>query len=308
MIYISNWHTSYSELLSKVFKKAIIFRKWDFDQRDFPKNFRHLSLFKVILKIKRSDILICNKAIYDLPVIIFALLKKAKIVIVLHGEITRASSGFKLKIKTIFYKILSLVLIDKERSFVCIQNSVRKSFGFKDAHVIQPFLKLREKSEINLQRAVVVANNISRDHFDKEFLIYIHQNIAPITIIGRDNSELQEKYPFNFCVPKNKTEFLNEIKKGGICINCLIYPEASYNLGILDCISVGMPIISIYRENILFNKGSFILEKNAKSLKELNKNIFDETTLNKKIEILRNKAKSEFGFSDFKKKWVYVIQ
>ena len=37
MIYISNWHTSYSELLSKVFKKFIIFRKWDFDQRDFPK-------------------------------------------------------------------------------------------------------------------------------------------------------------------------------------------------------------------------------------------------------------------------------
>ena len=101
---------------------------------------------------------------------------------------------------------------------------------------------------------------------------------------------------------------MTELKKGGICINCLIYPEASYNLGILDCISVGMPIISIYRENILFNKGSFILEKNVQSLKELNKNVFDETILNQKVEILRNKARSEFGFSNFKKKWVYAIQ
>ena len=78
MIYISNWHTSYSELLSKVFNKACIFREWDFDQRNFPNNFKKISFFNVFLKIKKGDTLIANRAIYDLPIIIFAIFRKSK--------------------------------------------------------------------------------------------------------------------------------------------------------------------------------------------------------------------------------------
>ena len=71
--------------------------------------------------IKKGDTLIANKAIYDLPIIIFAMFRRVNIVIVLHGEINRASSGLKLKIKKLFYQILCFSLPNKERSFVCIQ-------------------------------------------------------------------------------------------------------------------------------------------------------------------------------------------
>ena len=308
MIYISNWHTSYSELLSKVFNKACIFREWDFDQRNFPNNFKKISLFNVFLKIKKGDTLIANRAIYDLPIIIFAIFRKSKIIIVLHGEISRASSGLKLKLKKVFYKFLCFLLPNKERSFVCIQDSVRASFDFKKAYVIQPFVEIREKLEINTSRAVFVANKLSRDHFDKSFLFFIHKNIAPLTIIGRDNNDLKEKYPFNFVTPSNKNEFFQELRKGGISINCLVYPEASYNLGVLDCISFGMPLISIYRDDLLFKDGSLILEKNSDSLEELKRNLLDKELLNSKIDKIRDKAKIEFSISKFNNNWLNAIK
>ena len=84
MIFISNWHTSYSELLSKVFRKAYIFREWDYDQRNFPDNFKKLSLLNVFFKMKKGDNFIANRAIYDLPIIIFAIFRKVNIIVVLH--------------------------------------------------------------------------------------------------------------------------------------------------------------------------------------------------------------------------------
>ena len=308
MIYISNWHTSYSELLSKVFIKANIFREWDFDQRNFPDNFKHFSLLNVFLTIKKGDTLIANKAIYDLPIIIFAMFRRVNIVIVLHGEINRASSGLKLKIKKLFYQLLCFSLPNKERSFVCIQESVRDSFKFKNAYVIQPFVKLRQISEIDITRSVVVANKLSRFHFDKEFLLLVHRNIAPLTVIGRDNNNLKGKYPFKFITPSKKSEFFLELDKGGICINCLVYPEASYNLGILDCIAVGMPLISIYRDDLVFRDGSLLLENNSNSLKVINRKLLQKEFLKKNIKKLRDKASIEFGLSKFRDNWLNAIK
>ena len=308
MIYISNWHTTYSELLSKVFKNAIVFRKWDLDQRDFPKNFKKMSIFFILFKIKKGDTLISNKAIYDLPIIFLAILKKINIKVVLHGEISRASKGIKLKIKRKFYNFLCKILPSKEKSFISIQNAVRKSYGFKNSHVIQPYVELKEKSIINLNRSVLVANNISRAHFNKDFLNYVHQNIAPLTVIGRDNAVMKESYSFNFVVPDCKNEFFNELNKGGIAVNCLMPPEASYNLGLLDCIAVGMPIISIYRQDLFFKDGSFTLNNNSKSLQEIKKNLNNKDLIENKIKILRDKAKEEFNFNKFANNWLDAIK
>ena len=308
MIYISNWHTSYSELLSKVFKKAIIFRKWDFDQRDFPENFEQISLTKVFLKLKKGDTLILNKAIDDLPIIILALLKKVKVVIVLHGEITRNSSGIRLLFKRVFYDILRTILPAGDSSFVCIQKSVKDSFKFRNSNVIQPFAVLKEKSPINLNRSVVVGNNISRKHFNKDFLNYINKNIAPLTVIGRDNKSLTEKYPFNFITPNNKKEFNAELKKGGLAINCLMSPEASYNLGILDCIIVGMPLISIYREDLIFKEGSILINEKFNSYEKVIENLNNKSFIEKKIKILREIVEKEFSFEKFARNWENAIK
>ncbi len=308
MIYISNWHTTYSELLSKVFKKATIFRKWDYDQRNFPRNFQKISFLALLFKIKKGDILISNKPIYDLPIIFLALLKKIKIKVVLHGEISRASTGFRLILKRKFYNLLLYLLPSKEKSFVSIQNSVRRSYGFKNSHVIQPYVELKEKIVINLNRSVLVANNLSRNHFDKDFLNYVHKNIAPLTVIGRDNTNMMEIYPFNFVTPTSKNEFFFELKKGGIAINCLLPPEASYNLGLLDCISIGMPIVSIFRDDSIFKEGSFTLKNNTKSLQAIRENLKNKNLIEKKIAILRDKANEEFNFNKFANNWLDAIK
>ena len=141
-----------------------------------------------------------------------------------------------------------------------------------------------------------------------KIFITVHSNIAPLTVIGRENNNIKEKYPFKFITPSKKSEFFLELDKGGICINCLVYPEASYNLGILDCIAVGMPLISIYRDDLVFRDGSLLLENNSNSLKVIKRNLLQKEFLKKNIKNLRDKASIEFGFSKFRDNWLNAIK
>ena len=86
----------------------------------------------------------------------------------MYGEISIPSS-LKLKLKKVFYKFLCFLPIKKDPLFVF-------KIQFEDhlilkANVIQPFVELRKKIEINTPGSFV-ANKLSRDHFDKSFFIF----------------------------------------------------------------------------------------------------------------------------------------
>lgn len=250
MIYVTNWHTPYTIMLSKIFESMIVCGDWDYDQRDLPEGCDLISFSDIPYdKIMADDIFIFNHAPSDLISILRTFLfTRAKMVLVVHGELNRVGNNvIKRFVKKVFYRGLGALFV-KRGGVVCIQEKVKKSYGFSQSAVsIEPFYAdpgVANEFKKN-DRFVLVANSFRREHFNKSVPKAIKNLGFDVDLIGRDNDDFKDD--FNLITPSNQSEYFAELSKGGVFLNVLTPPEAPYNLSLLDAIGVGLPIVEVSR-------------------------------------------------------------
>lgn len=299
-------------MLAQVFDEFYVLNGWDFDQRELPKNVALIRKINALRLIIRSRVtFISNKFFSDILLIVLLRIFGAKILVVIHGQASRGSSPARSLLKVYLYHFIILLLLIPKKNVICIQNRVKDSFRFKEAHVIEPYSAIKSpvkayQLDKSILRCIVVANNLSRDHFDKDFLLKVHYQVGAVTILGRDNTSLKNRYPFEFLEAVNEYEYFELLQKADIAVNCLKNPEAPYNLGVLDCISISLPLISVYRPDLIFDcKAAFIPELSG--FDDVCKGIKDISIVEQKIMTSHNILKTNFGFTSFKHKWETAV-
>lgn len=307
---MTNWHTPYTCLMSELPLKLHCIGEWNYRQRDKPANVINISLTRAFFLLFQNSIVVSHRPAADFLLIIVSRILRNRVILVLHGQKSRSSNGIRLLTKEIFYRLLPRLMFIRARDIVGIQQEVIKSFGYFDATVINPWCLSPPPCKPELKvptRCVVVANDLSRNHFDKDYLLKLHNSILPVSVIGRNSDRVKDLYPFKFIETASYADYLDELDKGGFAVNCLLKPEAPYNLGLLECLSAGMPLISVFRDDLVFlSDSAFIMS--GEDLQTLKYETSDVLLIEAKLKQLKKVVDSSFSRSRFIKSWTSLLK
>jgi len=302
-ILVSNHHTSYTYLLALVLDGFDVFGNWDFDQRPFPNN--TCAIDGNDLDASSYDLFISNNALLDIRLITLRMFWRVPTLIVIHGELARGCETSLLRkyIKLVFYKALNF---SKNNTLICIQESVKESFGLKSAEVITPGIagdKFVRENKNN--KILLVGNNIMRAQFCKKTLRALDQSDLDFTIVGRNNSSAHTVLPStNFLETNNYHEFQSTLSKFQYILNVLLPPEAPYNLGVLEGVKSGLIPLQLIRKDQLFDSSNSII---FEGMDDLFRSLKNPKTASLRVNS-EAFVEKHFCIANFKEKWRAVIE
>jgi hypothetical protein len=253
-IFTFDRHPAYLHLLSYVDADFLIQGGWETDTRPHPNNVSFINKSDIDWALNQSDVWLSHLIHPDL----YFFLKRAfsgswpeKIVQIMHGRAERVGhieSILKRKVykvgKQATIPLLREVGKQRPTEFVFISEFVSQSWNLS-GEVIYPgsVINTDSSNEARSPPALVVGNNLDRDHFDEETLEYIIQN-EEVAVCGA-NPAYQPGY-----VSWSK---LTELYQNSLCyLNLLQPPENSFNLATVEALSTGCPVVTTPHPHSIF--------------------------------------------------------
>lgn len=314
-VYATNWHTSYCSLLAKCFSKLNVVGGWDFDQRNLPDSVRISSWRDIVrdLLSNRDATLIANSVPRDMLLILLVATLGGRVVGVVHGQATRGGGAVRTACKRLFYQAVQFLLRSRFR-YVCIQSEVARSFGFKDYEIVEPMVEFAVFSQPRKppRRFVIVANDFSRSHFDKNLPRALIEAGEEVVLVGKGNRDFQGQ-GFSVIECADQTAYIGVLSVGGFYLNVLCEPEAPYNLGFLEAVSFGLPCVQLARRDMLPSDGdAFLVKQDALSSDQggLCRDLIgwaDSSDAIASVGRLQRKVVARFGVDRFVSQWREII-
>jgi hypothetical protein len=299
-ILVSNFHTPYVFLLSKVFSEFDCINGWDYDQRPLPANVGLIEKPALTYKV-----FISNNALADIKILLKRSLLLKKNVIVIHGELNRGCKNKPIRrlLKFIFYKLISIF---PKNNIVCIQRKVKESYSLKKAIIITPgAIQENIASKNKKNEILLIGNRLDREHFNQPFIDDLLSAQVPVKVIGRDNDKIKKRHPkATFIIPKDYNEYINILNKAKFCLNTLQLPEAPYNLSIIEAVRLNCVIIQLHRPDSILNEKSAIVIRNIFELKSLNL----DSDYSDRVKNANNKVDNIFSMENFTMNWRNLIE
>lgn len=177
--------------------------------------------------------------------------RRASIWFLFHGHSHRqVDSRLRRRIKAIYLRMVKLLCGLLKGRFCFISSFVAESFRMKgfilpqaiDTRFFSPRKDVVAKKNY---RILVNANNLSRSHFDTSLL-----SAFPVDyyiLVGFDNEEWARK-GYTVRSTSRPEELLDYIRDSSCYLSVLQHPENWYNLGTLEAMSCGLPILCSQKE------------------------------------------------------------
>ena len=245
-ILTTNHHSSYLYLLSHTGHEfhVIDYEGWGkIQQRPVPSNVI-LYPSNIYVNMCDFDCVIGHKPFHDLMTFgIRAMMRKVPYIQVIHGW--RQRTGYRRSLLRRFLKAVygTTILAIASRSLlfhlVFISDMARASWGLPGS-VIYPGIPIKEfkKYAGTDKRLLIVGNNLHREHFDFEALMFAAKDL-PIRIIG-----VNPKIPGSEIV--SSWDALKEAySRCRAYLNLTRIPEDGYNLATLEAMATGMPVLTL---------------------------------------------------------------
>lgn len=243
-----NSHTGWHYLLSKVGVCFSVLGGWNYKNRNLPVNFNLISIEDV--NWKEVNVLLVHRMLSDLPLILKAGIKRKRIIMVFHGRKSRQTEKLYRKIIKYSYFAFFDFFIKKlfDIKYVFITPCVKESWG-RVGEVILPGIDLNDfivERKLNEKPTIaIVGNNLKRSHFKYELIDVIAETGLNVKLIGAGNECLKGSQNISIVQPLCFDDYLNEIGSCKYYFSLLSEPEEGFNLGLLEAMAVGLPVIAL---------------------------------------------------------------
>ncbi|QCJ45908.1 glycosyltransferase [Haloprofundus sp. MHR1] len=245
-----NRHTPYLYLLSRADVNLYVVNRWEEETRPIPENVKMIDKIDEEL-IKRMDAVISHQLSDLWPLLPKSAIHRTKLIQVIHGNRKHPGSDqnyMRQKAKSGLAHALRPLVKQDKFDVVFISKFVAETWPFEGTTIRHgiPTEQFPEWSGAK-QSGVVVANHLERPHFRTNALKYLLEKTS-IKIVGK-NPSIEE------ASPEGWTTLLQTYKSHRYYLNLTKPPENSYNLGLLEAMAAGLPIITWEHPNQIIQDG-----------------------------------------------------
>lgn len=258
-VFTFNRHSAYLHLLSHADADFLVQGKWETDARPHPDNVTFVDESEVEWALHQSEVWLSHLIYPDL----LFFLKRAhsvgwpeKIVQIMHGRLERVGHIGSIP-KQKVYKAGKQATVPLLREVgkrwpvesVYISEFVSQSWNLP-GEVIYPgsVVDMSSNDVVRSPPALVVGNNLDRDHFDAETLKYLIREEEVAVCGANENLAFHPGY-----VSWGK---LRELYRNSLCyLNLLQPPENSFNLATVEALSAGCPVVTTPHPHSIFTNG-----------------------------------------------------